>query len=146
MKYIMLTPAFLSGHPKAGEPTGFFEKVWNVVGIDTVHIPAIRDAFPDELNRFINRNDGTMKTTTIRKGERWKVGDVFQFRAWAGAPYRSKQVILTPPLAVTKVEHFRGDKEETEVAEKDGLSIEDFRAWFPVEFEGQRIHFTQHRP
>ncbi len=157
----MLTPVFLKSHPKAGEPTGFFQKVWNHVGGPShEHIYAISETFTRELNEYYRRDEYGVKTTTIRKGERWEVGDVFQFRAWAGAPYRSKHVILTVPLVVTKVEHFEvmpfnvflqyqhalSEKEETEVAEKDGLSIEDFRAWFPVEFEGQRIHFTQHRP
>lgn len=47
--------------------------------------------------------DMLSKGHTIRPGRRFKKGDQFSPRVWAGAPYRSKQVEFLPPLTVVDV-------------------------------------------
>lgn len=145
MAHILFAKTFPKTHPKAGQPTGF-------------------------ANAILEHR----KIHTIRKGHRWKVGDMIVFRQWSGAPYRSPQESLAN--GCTPVDSILGDVRAVyslirrengiwsmwpgnaefelgpevlhlsesggilrEIARNDGLSIEDFVAWFPKEFDGQII-------
>jgi hypothetical protein len=101
------------------------------------------------------------KYHTIRGGNRWKVGDKFSPRVWSGKPYQSKQIIIAHDIEIKKVwdiEIWRGSRNLSvainieginymvpwvDVAENDGLTIEDFESWFNLkpfqEFKGQII-------
>ena len=98
-----------------------------------------------------------VKKHTIRKGNRWKVGDKFSPRVWSGKPYHSKHIILCKDIEIKKIWSFAADGggyfylngEQLDVTSElqaliplnDGLSSEDFLNWFPVNkaFEGQII-------
>lgn len=121
-----------------------------------------------KVNEFMFAN--TPKIHTIRAGSRWKKDDQFSPRVWSGKPYYSPQITFAPPLTVLKTEiigtvmygdevrfwepykgsdwnHRPNMKQEhslleTEaIAKNDGLSVDDFRAWFSKGFEGQKIYF-----
>lgn len=90
---------------------------------------------------------------------------VLSLRHWSGEPYKSKQVefMQLEKIGVEKVKitNWRSPEWEQEkrlwktcivdrvkpvtpatIAKNDGLSIEDFHAWFPKDFDGVIIHFT----
>jgi hypothetical protein len=122
-----------------------------------------------KVEEFYESN--TPKIHTGRAGDSWSPGDVFSPRVWSGKPYASKQITFAPPLFVAQTERFGvvmyGDDvrfwkpyddmryktrdmkrtlspENTEtLAKNDGLSAEDFKAWFAKnkDFEGQLIYF-----
>jgi hypothetical protein len=103
MKYIMCSRHFPKGHPKAGRPTGFVEKIlydlvsrkvcmkskaveWaRATGIDEYHPMYYIDTF--------NQYECTMpKGHTIRPGSRFKPGEMVSLRVWSDKPYHSKQI------------------------------------------------------
>ena len=128
----------MKGHPRAGEET----------------------CFPEH---FIMGK----KKHTIRAGNKWKPGDMFSPRTWMGKPYRSKQHKIVPhdvevkkvwdvriypsitpdgpPVIAIKNEAgsylIQPHKVGKEIAKNDGLSLEDFKAWFDNEegFVGQIV-------
>ena len=107
------------------------------------------------------------KHHTIRAGQRFKVGDKFSPRVWSGKPYASKQIIIAPDIEVKATFNFEIQVDQDYVsigiddwlfyeenarfitqhealkclAQNDGLSVADFKAWFkwPSEFRGQII-------
>lgn len=103
MKYIMCSRHFPKGHPKAGRPTGFVEKIlydlvnrkvctkskaveWTrQTGIDDDHPMCFIDTF-DQYNCTIPKGH------TIRAGSRFSPGETVSLRVWSGLPYRSKQI------------------------------------------------------
>lgn len=146
MRVITFSRFFPSKHPRKGEPTYFVEKIWN----------DIQDSFFDQLPQLnLDPMIEDKKGHTIRAGNRWKVGDFFSPRVWSGLPYRSKQIQFAPLIEIKKVWNFviTPHKENgysihinknyvadwkfktanimlKEVAKNDGLSKEDFIAWF----------------
>lgn len=133
MSHILFAHSFLKAHPRAGQPTHFEAQILN-----------------------------GRKIHTIRKGNAWEVGDPFEPRRWSGAPYRSPQVALCEAKTVTAVYPLelcgawwhlelpdnsvlcfnRESEMMALLAKNDGLSVEDFMAWFPEDFEGQIICWT----
>ena len=144
-KVITFSREFPKYHPKAGQPTFFVEQIYNSLL---------------SKNNLMDYSSG-VKKHTIRKGNRWKVGDKFSPRVWSGKPYKSKQFILCEDIEIKKIYQIRiwreslliwrfyingeiiSDPKITELAKNDGLSYRDLLDWFnvPVEknFEGQII-------
>jgi hypothetical protein len=54
------------------------------------------------LPKISGVQNGTIRQT-IRKGRKFKVGDLVRFHGWEGAPYRSGWIYLTKYLPLTKV-------------------------------------------
>lgn len=113
-KVIIFSEYYPKYHPKAGQPTYFPEKI--LAGLDMTkwcQWCALQEGFIDknsELNKKLCYlfNDqisyqGQPKVHTIRRGNRWKVGDWFSPRVWSGKPYRSKQIQFAPDIQVKKV-------------------------------------------
>lgn len=150
----MFSRQFSQEHPRAGEPTYFVEKLiqsfllLDLLGYHTEHIKRLRDLGYLEISKIIL--DPMEKHHTIRAGHRFKKGDKFSPRVWAGKPYRSKQVILGPDVEVANTWNFEVDEngicslngryilsehegtEEPlieEIAKNDGLSTKDFVDW-----------------
>ncbi len=127
-RVITLSRTFLKGHPRAGEPTYFVEKVYMALyverkddidfsledilyksneGIFNSNPDIIVDFFfsltwakaPD----FTEREEYDPKHHTIRSGKRWKAGDMVSLRVWSGMPYRSKQVAIAPDFKIPRV-------------------------------------------
>ena len=98
---------------------------------------------------------GIAKGTTIRAGNRWKAGDVFQPRIWTGKPYQSPQLAFMPELTILGTQSFEHDgkgkfflegselgfMQVQKIAAHDGLSPRSFVAWFSKPFKGQRLIF-----
>ncbi len=152
MKVLTFSRHFPKGHPKAGQPTWFVEQVLNVIlprplSIGLSEFPA---AARDYINDFFVIDGQLKKHHTIRAGNRWKVGDMASLRVWSDKPYRSKQIEFAQ-VEVKKVWDFvlRPIKENgeintygfinedlvteqlaKEIANNDGLLVEDFDSWF----------------
>lgn len=159
MPVITFSRVFPKGHPRAGEPTHFAEKIlkglsipdyWSWFDNANCHCGADHHEFIRSFNYTIF----DIKHHTIRAGNRFKVGDKFSPRVWSGKPYASKQIQFAPDLEVKKVWDFRNDEKgrffindvlvnplHSDISKNDGLSLEDFLNWFPSEkvFEGQII-------
>lgn len=164
-KVITFSTNFPSYHPKAGLPTYFVEKIWAGVNVDFDYKAILMALGLADPMRVC-----FAKHHTIRAGNRWKVGDKFSPRVWSGRPYNSKQVVIGPDIEVKKtwdIEiNYRGGVAFFEVviereiygqthngydrdrnrrglellAESDGLSLDDLKAWFNKSvFKGQII-------
>jgi hypothetical protein len=142
-KIITFSRYFPAGHPRAGLPTYFVEKLLKGFPIR-----------PDALDTSGIKTDDLLnpKLHTIRKGDRWKEGDFFSPRFWSGLPRRSKQVVIAPDQRIVKIMNFtiKGEacylddrllnqKDLIKLAANDGLTLPDFQAWFPEDFNGQVI-------
>jgi len=160
-KVITFSRHFQKSHPKAGQPTRFVEKLvesFNDLGCYKEE-EDIEDGdfslyemiiqFPD-FN--FQKENIWRKHHTIRGGNRFKVGDKFSPRVWSGKPYASKQIIISPDIEVKQTWEFSFDGDWfflnksivyelklSEIAGNDGLSLNDFKAWFPKPFVGQII-------
>jgi hypothetical protein len=146
-KVITFSRFFPKYHPKAGQPTYFVEKL----------LSSINYKYYDEDRQFNPRLsvDGfEPKHHTIRKGNRWKVGDKFSPRVWSGKPYNSKQIIICPDIEIKQVFNFTKDlisdkwyvngvemssAERIDLAQNDGLLYKDLLDWFQKPFNGQII-------
>lgn len=124
MKVLTFSKVFPAKHPKAGEATEFVTKILAYLeGWCEVNLP---------------------KYHTIRAGTRWKVGDMASLRVWSGPPYRSKQVefaqvevVKTWDIDYNGTYWFINDAVVSTdtmqiVALNDGLTWEDFSAWFAI--------------
>lgn len=191
-KVITFSRTFPKGHPRAGQPTYFVEKVLNALldlkiyttfdSLLKLNQKSIDDPKSkltvDHIEKFWYSLNGkkvlASKLHTIRglsedkktgeKYARWKQGDKASLRVWSGAPYNSPQIIIAPEVELVQVGGFHilqdyfdntwidiGKKYSyphpidlerstlPTVAKNDGLSTEDFLAWFkyPQPFEGQ---------
>lgn len=107
------------------------------------------------------------KNHTVRLGRRWKTGDMASIRTWGtdinpkskrSGPYHSKQIIIAPDVEVTvyniKIDCWKWGIQPTmpteiedefdllsagEIAENDGLSLDDFMYWFNPKGKKQEI-------
>ena len=141
MKVYVLTVSefFPKTHPKAGLPTGFI----NAISAGT-KIHTIRANYELWLKR----------AEKINKGEA-----VLSVRCWTGKPYKSKQreVFAFEKIGVEKLEldglgwfidGTDSDYKTSDFATNDGLSKEDFSAWFKgYDFSNPMaiIHFSNFR-
>lgn len=103
MKVLTFSRQFPKGHPKAGRPTWFVEKIWKSIwdahegGNNPLHPwwEKYDEAFPLWKKGFnVNENIHVHqpKHHTIRAGSRFKPGDMASLRVWTGLPRRSKQI------------------------------------------------------
>lgn len=161
-KVITFSRVFPVYHPKAGQSTYFVEQIYNSIyrdkSGDWSEAPGTTSNYVVELEPTILGR----KHHTIRNGSRWKVGDKFSPRVWSGKPYQTKQIVIADDLEIKKIYDFEikivevdggfaskgflNDKRVSpdylmEIAENDGLLLEDFLAWFqfPKSFKGQVI-------
>ncbi len=166
MSYIIFSRQFPKGHPRSGEKTNFVEKIMNglVEGLNCYGAeyktllgalnPTLTQSAINNLWEELDEDDFDIKHHTIRAGNRWKVGDKFSPRVWSGKPYCSKQIIIAPDIEIKKIKEFiyDGTSYRTDgwyhadspagvgkIAKNDGLSMEDFKAWFSKPFIGQVI-------
>lgn len=167
---ILFSTHFPANHPKAGHPTYFVEKIWGSLIIEGMHTKL--------QNYYLQYGGHLMKTKqltdeyleeeklsepkyhTIRKGNRFKVGDTFSPRVWSGAPYRTPQQTIAPDTEIKRVWQIEilhrkvfingvfygqysfgyNDPNIQKLAINDGLSVNDFDYWFGDEpFNGQII-------
>jgi hypothetical protein len=158
MRVITFSRYFPKGHPKAGQPTYFVEKIWKGLWDkeESGHNPIYPQwmnydqAFPVTYDIKENIHNHQPKWHTIRAGNRWKVGDQYSPRVWSGRPYASKQIEFAPPITIEKIWEFGISKDDyflrdesgviksvgfnrlIEIAQNDGLGADDFEAWFAI--------------
>lgn len=151
MKVITFSTHFPANHTRRGIATFFPEQILCSLGIGIKEV----QAFKPYMNDFAML-DGKKKVHTIRAGTRWKEREYFSPRIWTGKPYRSKQLQFAPPIQIKKIWTFETkgelfyldgkyfDVTSSDLPMNDGLSSEDFFAWFDchpkkrgAEFSGQ---------
>jgi len=160
-RVITFSTHFPIQHPRKAEPTWFVEQILNslIPYTGTSRFNDIPEAIRPHVNDFA-LIDGAKKCHTIRRGNRWKVGDIFSPRIWSEKPYQSKQVEISQNVEIKKIWDIKIDgyfiwinkrlvnKNKYGLgviilAENDGLSTDDFWDWFPQKagqiFEGQII-------
>lgn len=166
--YLTLSQKFPAKHPRKGEPTKFKEQLINAIfgnkGWD------IQSAYPNTGTKLhtIRANYPLWKKRfeKIEKGEA-----CLSIRQWSGKPYASKQVEIAcltkeDGIGIQKMEFlgyqegYRKDAgiwiagrvisydERERIAINDGLTLEDWDAWFAKYDKTQPlaiIHFTSFR-
>jgi hypothetical protein len=167
MRVLTFSRHFPKGHPKAGQPTYFVEKIWKSIwddypGASNPLYPyweQYDQAFPLAFNDKENIHQHQPKHTTIRAGNRWKASDMASLRVWSGVPRRSKQIefaqvevkkvwpveIYVGNLIVEiKVDEVSQPLEGKEaLARNDGLELIDFVNWFKMHPKAKKgICFT----
>lgn len=142
MRYLTFAQQFPCHHPRKGEDTNFSFKILKPFA--TRHVT---------LQKYV------AKTTTIREGSRWKVGDCFMAKYWEGKPYNSNQAfLLLSPLKIKKIWKFeitkKGNyklngkkidlKKRKQIALNEGFEdVNDFELWFQKKsFKGQLITWS----
>lgn len=164
-KVITVSRHFLQGHPKAGQPTYFPEKIIRAF------CPTHEDICGNTDNKYfeyycelahelqlLGLSDFTPKLHTIRSGKRWKTGDMCSLRVWGGKPYKSKQIAIAPDFALPRVADIEIDGDfrivvdgnvilppsSITLATNDGLRPQDLEQWFKksLPFSGQIIFFS----
>jgi hypothetical protein len=153
MKVLTCNRAFPKGHPKAGQPTYFVEKIWACPEVSVLNAGLLKE----EIINF-QRHEYLFqpKHHTIRAGNRFKVGDMASLRVWSDKPYRSKQIEFAQ-VEVKKVWSVEITMSHTfwtiqingktiydaePIAANDGLTLEDFVDWFTVHPKKKEQLFT----
>lgn len=161
-KVITFSEYYPKYHPKAGEPTFFVEKIWEGLArlgnLDPGNSIILQHVLDERIENYAMGRIFDPKYHTIRRGNRWKVGDWFSPRVWSGKPYRSKQIQFAPDIQVKKVwklvvrasthsswvcfsigsydetqwVHLMGTTETNRLALNDGLEPKDFKDWFRI--------------
>lgn len=138
---LMLSQVFPADHPRAGEPTGFQKKLQGALNgwrsdIVFAKLHTIRANYTLWAKRF----------EQIERGEA-----CLSIRQWSGKPYASKQVeiarltkedgiglqkfeVSANYAGINNWQHFkiddRGYMSINDIPKKDGLTREDWIAWF----------------
>jgi hypothetical protein len=167
MKVLTFSRHFPTGHPKAGQPTWFVNKIWNCFRrVEDNSLPAQYfqwvKKFPshsDEYRKAVNADLAPEpKHHTIRAGNRWKSGDMASLRIWSDKPYRSKQIEFAQ-VEVKKTWEFRilfepfhkaifylngnelSVRAVVQIAQNDGLTEQDFLDWFKIHPKSKSFEF-----
>lgn len=165
-KVITFSQLFPASHAHAGVPTWFVERIWH--GLRGQFDSEMMHAYLDEQDKKlweINRISWLAlkgiapKIHTIRAGHSRKVGDVFAPRIWSGKPYASKQVQFAPDLTMRHIVNFERTADRrillnetdctfhaTTIADNDGLTLDEFWAWFDKPFIGQVLIWAEENP
>lgn len=134
---LMLSKKFVGNHPKKGQDTNFIQNIANGFKIHTIRL---------------NCELWKKRIDEVNQGKA-----VISLRQWIDKPYRSKQEaikIITKGLVgyeVMNLSKLSTEEELTHIAGNDGLSKEDFIAWFGGMDEVMKdkevvvIHFTDFR-
>lgn len=168
---LMISTKYLTYHPKAGQDTYFDIKLKNGL---SVHNEALLSYYDKDCNKtkmlITGRKIHTIRANYTLWSERIKQVQagkaVLSIRIWSGQPYKSKQreiekitkenhpaveFVMIGKSTAAVSEHFLSqrliDVSLEELANNDGLTIEDFKDWFKnkATFIGAIIHFTPFR-
>lgn len=155
MKVLTFSRQFLQGHPKAGQPTFFVDKICTTLrstGFISLENVALYAKYEAVIGPISSKQGG--KHHTIRPGKRWKVGEMASLRVWSGKPYNSHQVEFARTRLINVYDISIGQWDQSSyaisingkefgdmdtLANNDGLSLADFQDWFPLgkTFDGQ---------
>ncbi|MDR1154015.1 MAG: hypothetical protein LBL04_04835 [Bacteroidales bacterium] len=166
---VLLSKTFFKGHPKAGQPTYFKQKVLAaqmVIKRPTLHVTLTAPDGSEVKERKIHTCRANYEYWK-KKIDRLKVeGGVLSIRQWSEKPYRSPhEIIVDIPAETIGVQKLGFGREPDcerihctfvdgkianfiQIAHNDGLSAADFEAWFENYDLTQPmaiIHFTNFR-
>lgn len=109
-KVIMVSREFPGYHPQAGQPTNFVSKIWQSLYNCDIKVPSmVHPQLWRDLKYYHSSKDFYAKGHTVRKGRRWKDGDMASLRVWGNdvnpksgrsGAYHSQQVIIAPDVKV----------------------------------------------
>lgn len=128
---------FMKAHPRAGESTGFPENILNGNKIHTIR---------GDYNKWKKKVD------EINAGDA-----VLSIRRWSGTPYNSNQVTIKDlhEVGIERMDYTLNDQfaqvgnhkvHLRHIWSNDGLSQDDFKAWFKESQKGMAIiHFTKYK-
>lgn len=129
---LMVAKTFPATHPKAGQSTGFYQKI-----LDMEKIHTIRKNYPLWKKRIHEVNAGNARLSV---------------REWTGKPYNSKQRELFElhrnEVSIQKLEDeglfFKiddkyGDFNLLDISRNDGLNYQDFINWFPITRKRKKV-------
>lgn len=169
MKILTFSRQFPKGHPKAGKPTYFVEKI--LLGLYESKQISVSKCVELARGAGLNENHpmyyidtlrgydcSFLKHHTIRAGNRFKPGDMVSLRVWSDKPYRSKQIEFAQ-VEVKKTWKVEINVQQTSpvilinsklltydcgriLAENDGLTIADFISWFNIHPKKKQHVFT----
>lgn len=102
-KVITFSRKFPKGHIREGQPTEFVERIWGSNAIAGTY--SSQSELVKERNNYFSAGkfDVNPKHHTIRRGNRWKVGEKFSPRVWSDAAYKSKQVTIAEDIEIVKI-------------------------------------------
>lgn len=145
---LILSSQFMKDHPRAGEPTQFREKILSGLGKDEELVATCFQKPPIKLHTIRAKyQEWVEKIAAVNRGEAF-----LRVVTWSGKPYQSPWVDVavldkdsgcgvqelvyyrkeswpSPIYHSPKVDNIRFDNIEL-LASNDGLSLDDFRAWF----------------
>jgi hypothetical protein len=156
MKVLTFSKQFPKGHPRAGDPTHFAERIMACLA-DKQPGWTMKDDFV-QYDWYAYYNCTNIKYHTVREGSRWKPGDMASLRIWSDKPYRSKQIEFAQ-VEVKKVWPVEINMRQTSpviiindklltfdvgriLAQNDGLSLTDFINWFYIHPKKKEQTFT----
>lgn len=160
----MISRVFPATHPRAGQRTYFEEKTFSGTYLnphatftDAIINSGMYHTAEPKLHTIRENYDlWARRAENINKGEA-----VLSLRQWTGSPYNYKRDGSKPvefmrmeKIGVQKIQIFTSGntkgvrveynlKNIHEVANNDGLSVDDFCKWFKKDIEGVVIHFTE---
>lgn len=169
---ITLAKTFPAGHPNAGHPTYFREKVEAALnGHEHASVKADRNGWMSVVHSAKIHTIRTDVTLWAKRMKDVEAGEAcLSIREWSGRPYNSKQVEIARlkkgdcvglQVLRTKSRMYDGELyasliahgsvdytvEASTIAMNDGLSLDDWLAWFKGCKEDSLaiIHFTPFR-
>ncbi len=150
---LTVSTEFQKGHPKHGLQTNFALNILGVLG---------KEGYPEFTRRKIHTIRGNYELWKERI-DKVNAGLAYiSLRNWEGKPYNSKQnefaALYQNQVGIQKIEFDKffgifiddvdSDIKPQQLADNDGLSYENFKAWFePIKINNPYaiIHFTDFR-
>lgn len=168
MKTYVLTISrtFPKTHKRAGRPTYFAEKISVTVSLDCLTRGDLLNFDSHELRSKIHTIRANYDLWKKRIDQVNEGNAILSIRYWSGKPYNSKQIEICQlkqgAVGIQKVNLYYdktafirtsnnfllAEKKWSVLAKNDGLSLEDFTAWFKGYDLNQPmaiIHFTKFR-
>ena len=151
-----LSRTFLKGHPRAGEPTNFPQKL-----IECITLIGGDDGFHAGYEQFVapyKFDCYPIKGHTIRMGRHFKPQDELTLAVWSDKPYQSKQIKLwTGPIRAIDIDFYSSNSgliwvanvatgkkiDIPTLAKNDGLYEDDFKIWFTEKSKVSKVGEAQ---
>lgn len=157
--YVLIVSRYYAKkHKKAGEPTYFVEKILKGLG---KYLAEISSEFGELLIPKLHTMRGNYELWKKRADEINSGKAILSIRYWSDKPYRSPQVEICQLTKIGLSEFCfhefggccingfeYGPDKFREIANNDGLSLDDFNEWFKDRNSYNRfaiIHFTDFR-
>ena len=158
---------FPKGHQRAGEPTYFVEQIKNSL-IEFSNEASCNDNGDVIVNKKLHTIRSNYPLGDKRMKEVQAGRAVIELFYWSGKPYNSPQIVFATldkdsgcglqklnfvsssikGIDIPIIDLVKGTVNPTALSKNDGLSLEDFKAWFKgydLSKQMAIIHFTKFR-